>query len=167
MLRSNLRASLVALMFLVATPASLVAASAPRAELAGRPLPLHQVANYHCHDFEYPIIRCFTSSAALESDVTSVLASTRAVSAQAVTYVRVWDLTWYAGYSMFISQNYGNLGSIGWNDRISSYVAQNGESGEFFTNAYGGGAIDSFCCSQSAPTLSSTFNNAFSSVYRT
>jgi hypothetical protein len=134
MLRSSFLAWPVALVLVVLTPVSISAGSGLRAELLGRPLPLVAVANHHCHDFAYPVIRCFDSASALKADVAQASAdsNTRTLAAAAVTYVRVWDLTWYAGASMFISQNYSNLGTIGWNDRISSYAAQNGESGEFF-----------------------------------
>jgi len=40
-----------------------------RAELDGRPIPPTDAGNYHCHDFDYPLIRCYRTAAELEDAV--------------------------------------------------------------------------------------------------
>ncbi len=143
------------------------------AELEGVPIPATAAGEYFCHDFDYPLIRCFRSGDALEAavearGVTTTLGSeTLDLSTTAVSYVKIYDYTSYAGSYAYISQDYSYLGDIGWNDRISSYIALNSETGAFYTNGGYGGTIDYFCCNEGVPSLSSTFNNQISSVRRT
>jgi len=40
-----------------------------RATLDGAPIDPREAGNYYCHDREYPLIRCFSTSEALERDV--------------------------------------------------------------------------------------------------
>lgn len=40
-----------------------------RAVLDGEPIPAHDVGRYHCHDRDFPLIRCFTTEAARDADV--------------------------------------------------------------------------------------------------
>lgn len=67
---------LVVLLFCAAAFAALVATTAtkvdgPRlsARLGGSLIDPQEVSLYHCHDLDYPMIICFTSSAELEEDV--------------------------------------------------------------------------------------------------
>lgn len=142
------------------------------AELEGQPIPATSAGDYYCHDFDYPVIHCFRTADALERSVEGLTAVVGADSATiagttAVSYVKIYDYASYAGNYAYISQDYSQLGDIGWNDRISSYIALNSETGAFYTNAGFGGTIDYFCCNQGVASLSSTFNNQISSVRRT
>lgn len=65
---------------------------------------------------------------------------------------------------MHMSENYSLLSLIGWNDRISSYVAKNSMSGAFWTDWLYTGVRYNFCCNQQVGSLGS-YNDTFSSVF--
>ena len=140
------------------------------ADLEGTPIPATSVGDYYCHDFDYPFVHCFATAVRLEKVVEGVLGPSSdpsVLGAAAVSYVKIYDYASYAGSLAYISQTYGNLGDIGWNDRISSYIALNRETGAFYTDSWYSGSIDYFCCNQGVASLSSTFDNRITSVKRT
>jgi hypothetical protein len=142
----------------------VVAAAEVRATLSayldGVAIPLSDVSKYYCDDFSYPVITCSVSPIVqgARSTVQSLLAS--------VDYVTVYDQAGYAGPSLNVSQDYGSLLSIGWNDRISSFKVRNSETGRFFVDWFYGGSGWSFCCNTLQPTLGG-YDNTFSSIQRT
>jgi hypothetical protein len=156
------------LLILAAAVAPVATAAGPkdeklRAFLDGKPLPLAQVGNYYCHDFNYPEIDCYSTLDGLESSMaTPLLAALTA----GVTYVTIYDYVGYAGSAMNVSEDYVALSTIGWNDRISSYIVRNYESGSFFTDWFYSGTQWNFCCNGSVYDLQG-FSNTFSSVKRT
>jgi len=139
--------------------AGTVSADQLTATLDGKPLELKQVANYYCDDFSYPEIHCFTHPATLESRVAPI------ISAAAIDYVTVYDFSLFAGPYMYMSQDYTVLAVIGWNDRISSFVARNSETGHFYTDWFYSGTGYYFCCNQQVGSLGS-YSDTFSSVHR-
>jgi hypothetical protein len=130
------------------------------AYLDGRPIPPAAISRYYCDDFSYPVIRCSTSALAIDLRVTALLLLT------SVDYVTIYDNSSYQGSFMHISQDYGSLLSIGWNDKIGSFKGRNSESGRFWTDWFNGGTSWSFCCNQNVGSLGS-YNNTFSSMHRT
>ncbi len=137
------------------------------ADLDGKPIPLISVGEYHCHDLDFPVIHCFRTAEARDVALGAVRAPAGATAAAAaVVYVTFYEHSSYGGASIAASQDYDILATIGWNDRISSYKGRNSETGRFYVDWFGGGANDSFCCNQWVSSLGS-FNDAFSSVYRT
>lgn len=134
------------------------------ADLDGRPIPVAQVGRNFCHDRDYPVIHCFSTARGLESARSSLSASAAAVTDSA-NYVVVFSGQTYSGNYFYISQNYDMLAVVGWNDRIRSYKALNGYPGRFYTDWFGSGAEQSFCCNNAIPYLSSMFDAQFSSVY--
>jgi len=56
--------------------------------------------------------------------------------------------------------------TIGWNDRMSSFKARNGETGRFWTDWFNGGSSWPFCCNSQVSGLGA-YDNTFSSVQRT
>ena len=151
------------------TPAAAPAlASAPvsavSADLDGRAIALEQVGSLHCHDLDFPRIHCFTT----EGDLQSAMAteSSGPIAAAASTaYVEIFEYTSYSGGAMVVSQDYSMLATIGWNDRISSFIAVNAASGTFYTDWLYGGSTWSFCCNQAASSIGA-FNETISSVKR-
>jgi hypothetical protein len=148
-------------------PSAPAMAASPQvsATLDGQAIPLSQVSAYSCHDLEFPTIRCFRQS----RDRNLALANEAGqlqIAAAAVVYVTVYDQAAYLGSSLSISQNYDSLAVVGWNDRVSSFRARNAETGRFATDWFGGGSSWAFCCNQATANLG-TYNNTFSSVYRT
>lgn len=164
------RAIAVAGLFLLVVSASMSpalaaddAANGLRADLDGRPLDLVKVGKYFCHDFDYPVIHCFSKPSALEASATARVG--QLTSATAVNYAIIYEFTSYQGAYMYLSQDYSLLSLLGWNDRISSLKALNSQTGVFWTDWLYSGSPWTFCCNSQVPWLG-TYDNAFSSVYR-
>ncbi len=126
----------------------------------GRQIPLSDVSRYYCDDFSYPVIRCSTLQVVVEARALIVEL------AAGVDYVTIYDQATYFGAFMHVSQDYGSLLSIGWNDKISSFRGRNSEKGRFWTDWFNGGTSWSFCCNQNVGSLGA-YNNTFSTVHRT
>lgn len=159
-------AGLVAVSLLAASlvnPASALGAEEIEADLEGRSIPARWISSYFCHDLEFPLIRCFQSASRLEADLGERMST---VALAAVIYVTIYDDTSYGGAYMQVSSDYDALAIVGWNDRVSSYKARNGETGSFYADWYHGGTGHAFCCNSSVPGLGGQ-NNTFSSIYRT
>jgi hypothetical protein len=147
-------------------PAALADSKAARsvelsADLDGKPIPLVDVARYHCEDLDFPRIHCFETAAEVGA-APGMLAAAQV----GYTYVTIYDGASFAGASLAISEDYDVLAALGWNDRVSSFRARNSESGAFYTDWFHGGTGYAFCCNSQVPLLGA-YNNTFSSVYRT
>jgi hypothetical protein len=153
------------LALLPATP-SMAAEPEVVVTLDGRPIPAAAIAKHHCHDLEFPVVRCFSSASARDLTLSAEAGLMGAATVTAVAYVTMYDGSAFSGSSFLVSQNYDALASIGWNDRVSSFKARNSETGRFYTDWFAGGSSWAFCCNQQTASLGS-FNNTFSSVYRT
>jgi hypothetical protein len=106
--------------------------------LDGQRIPLVDVSLYHCHDIEAPIIRCFRTAAERDDELVQDLRSTGSVgttsdlslasilSSQSVNYVLWYAAIDYGGTSMFTSGAISNLGTLGWDNMISSFKSTNG-----------------------------------------
>ena len=138
--------------------------SSPSSELVayldGVPIPLADVSKYSCDDFSFPTINC--SRVPLLADARTALF----VALTGIEYVTIYDKASYGGSYMNVSQDYSALGLIGWNDKISSFIARNGETGSFWTDWLYLGSSWSFCCNTQQPSLGG-YDNTFSSVKRT
>jgi hypothetical protein len=162
---------LLAWLVLVAT-APVAAAKDTRitADLDGTPIAASSSSAYYCHDFDYPRIHCFRSAEELQAAVglagptSAALVSTS--SAPSGTWVTVYSDASYAGSFAYLSHNYDRLGDIGWNDIISSFSVNVGFSGRFAENTFGAGWQYYWCCYQNIPYVGSSYNDKFSSFYR-
>jgi hypothetical protein len=130
------------------------------ADLDGRPIKLSEVGHWYCHDFDYPVIHCFSEPARASAG----LAGTATALASGVTYVTVYEYTSWQGAFMHMSENYSILALIGWSDRISSFEVHNSMSGAFWTDWLYGGTRYNFCCNQEVNSLGG-YNDTFSSVF--
>jgi len=139
------------------TSAATGGPAALTATLDGRPLKLSSVADWYCDDFSYPAITCFSDPSALATRDATLTATS------SLEYVTIYDFTSYQGSFMHVSQDYTVLATIGWNDRISSFIARNSLEGDFFVDWFYGGDSLHFCCNSAVPSLGS-FDNSFSSV---
>jgi len=174
--RLHLSATILVLVLLVgALPATASDGSSPlHADLDGRQIALERVSDFYCHDFDWPDIHCFATSESLEAAVAEVLGDAGSLGPDVVDpggsggtpYIRVFDLSWYAGAYIYLSADYPDLGVIGWNDRISSYTGSNSQSSSLSVNIGYSGSTLLVCCNQKAATLSSTFDNKISSAMR-
>lgn len=156
----------LALVLALVVPAT-AAAAGPHAELDGRPIALSLVPDFYCHDLAYPIIRCFRTPDALSADL--VRGGPHAASATVstgVAYVTIYQDISLSGPFTTLSQDYDNLGSIGWNDRVSSFKSLNGYGGRFWTDASRSGSSYSFSAGAVVTYVGDAFNDTFSSVYR-
>lgn len=167
----NRRRSTVALALaaaLLAPPAAWAAEPIARvtADLNGKAIELSAVGSYHCHDFDYPRIHCFTTADALGATVEAAFGVVGPLGTTAVNYVLIFENAAYGGASMYVSQDYSALTFIGWNDRISSFKAQNSETGSFYWDWLYGGTPYTFCCNQNVWSLG-IWNDNISSVQRT
>ena len=97
----------------------------------GQEVALNDTAAHHCHDGDYPQIRCFDS--AVERDLDLVVQTARGAIAlgpepeppPATYYVTWYEAANYGGSSFTASASYSNLGVLGWSDRISSFKSLN------------------------------------------
>lgn len=143
------------------------------AVLDGRPLKLKDVSKFYCHDFDYPKITCSRDPLVAQESVAEAVEEIEAVALadglmeeeELAAYVTVYDYTTFAGSWMTIYNDYDALFWVGWNDRISSYRGRYYNSGTFYTDWYGGGTADWFCCNTYVSSLGG-LDNSFSSVYR-
>ncbi len=133
------------------------------ADLDGAPIAVADIPNHNCHDLDFPRIHCFAAAADLEAAV----AAAQGDSATSLNdYAVVYAGTYFSGSSLYISQNYDALAIVGWNDRIRSYQGLNNGLGTFWTDWYATGSHLDFCCNANIATLTTTFDQAISSVYR-
>jgi hypothetical protein len=137
------------------------------ADLEGTPIGIAEVSSYYCHDLDYPKIHCYENSTALEAAVSSIESDRAALSGDAAAglqYVKLFDLTGYAGQFIILSINYDNLSTIGWNDKVSSFIGVNNLSFGLWNDPYQSGYGLIRCCNQRAASLSATYDNQFSST---
>ena len=174
-MRAKIRLSvMLAVGALALTAGSVVAANPPSgsthdglsASMEGSPIFLSAVAASPCHDFEYPIIRCFRSLERLMAAVESRERRDRQVARSAATasagYVIAYDFYNYAGTNpKVLSSDQAWLVFIGWNDVTSSFKSF-GATGRWWENSPNGGFVYSYGSSTQVPVLSSTYNNKFS-----
>lgn len=159
--------ALAAAVLMVAATTRPVAAAGPQviADLEGKPIPTDRIPDYFCHDRDFPQIHCYRTASRLDAALGTATSSPSPLAGSA-DYVVVFSSPSYAGSYFYISQNYDALAVVGWNDRVRSYRALNGASGSFWTDWFENGTGQLFCCSQTVPVLSATFDRQFSSVYR-
>ncbi len=102
------------------------------AYLGAQRIPLGTVASYHCHDRDYPVIRCFLTAA----ERTGEEAAPDAVSGRGTVLASPASLMspyvrWYrdannsgASFEAYVYE--ADLASIGWDNQISSFTPLNG-----------------------------------------
>jgi hypothetical protein len=144
------------------------------AELDGRPIALGDVSGYHCHDRAYPVIRCFGTALERDRDEGVPEAATKpamdgdsaeAIAAATDSYVRWYLDANYGGPSFDASLAYSDLGSVGWNDKISSFSTYPGGHARWWRDVgLTGGSWD--WGTTSVPYVGDAANDKFSSVER-
>ena len=162
-------------MLAAAAPATASAAGPVRAVLDGKAISLAEARSLSCHDFDYPVLTCFRTAADMEaaaaaragssgSSTPSGGSATAPLAAAATGYVIVWVDGQYVGSARALSQDYSYLGTIGWNDVISSFKSY-GATGHFWENAPTGGFIYNFYPTSQASYVGDYYNDKFSSLY--
>jgi hypothetical protein len=146
----------------LAAPTSVAGDDGLSATLDGRTVPIERIGRYDCHDFDYPVIRCFTSARQAGVDIEARLADEDASASRvlAIGYVTVWEHVSFGGASMTLSSSQPWLSAIGWNDRISSFRSF-GATGGFWEHSPSGGFWYPYGSSAYVTSLGS-FNDQFS-----
>ena len=146
----------------LAAPASVGGADELSATLDGRRIAIERIGRFDCHDFDYPVIRCFSSPRDAGIDIEARVADDDAAGSLALLsgYVTVWEHTLFGGASMTLSSSQPWLSSIGWNDRISSFRSF-GATGGFWEHSSSGGFWYPYGSSAYVTSLGS-FNDQFS-----
>ncbi len=155
--------------------ASLIGTGAPApatatrsvASLDGRPIPLTRMARLHCHDLDGGAFRCFRTERALSTALARMISRPfrpGGASIQAVSYVRLYEHELYAGASIALSQDYPNLSSIGWNDRMTSFKVLNSGDGSMHRDSQYQSGSYGFCCTTQVSNVGSSWNDVVSSV---
>ncbi len=161
MQRSWVRA-LVAALVVSAVFGGSVNAGRLSARLGDAEISLGQAGAMSCHDFDYPVLRCFASPQALDLDVVRRVEMNAVPAAVAATgYVTFWEHASYAGSQMTLSADQPWLNSIGWNDRISSFKSF-GASGRFLENSPGSGFIYYYSSGVQVAYVGNFYNDKFS-----
>jgi hypothetical protein len=154
MRRSLLFGALVAALLLDCPTGALARGVMPespaqvQAVLYGRPIPLKEVVNHHCHDLDAPVYRCFETEA--ERDVDALVfvdvdltgATTSSLDALvgplgtlSFTFALAYTAINYGGSSLLISNPTPDLSVFGWNDTISSFKSTNGGRPKWWSGA--------------------------------
>jgi hypothetical protein len=153
-----------------ATPSNASAAGPVRAFLDGRPVSLAEARSLSCHDFDYPVLTCFRTPAELEAAAAARAGSVveggaaGTLSATTTGYVIVYVDGGYSGSARALSQDYSYLGTIGWNDVISS-LRSYGATGHFWEDAPSGGFEYFFYPTSAVSYVGDYYNDKFSSLY--
>jgi hypothetical protein len=147
------RAVLTALL-LAAMTAPQVSADGLSATLDGKRIRMSRVPSLHCHDFDYPVIRCFSTSNLIVEDVAARLDATQADSARLLSsgFVTAYQDVTYGPPSITLSNDYPSLSVLGWNDRISSFKSF-GATGGFWEHSPSGGFFDAYTSTTMASSL--------------
>lgn len=147
--------------------ASAVDSRGLRAELGGNAISVRDVANFHCHDRDFPVIRCFDTPAPRDRELAQGGSDEGDVSSSAAMAVHY--VTWYADAGYAEPPSFAafwpepNLAAYGWNDKISSFRTYNGGHPKWWQDVgYGGTAWDWGTISVSY--VGNSANDQFSSV---
>lgn len=160
-------------LMLVTAPAASTAGDAAHATHRDVSIPLEDVSRYHCHDGQYPLIRCFDTSDERDADVGEQPAKDLAsfveadgfdLSLTVVAYVTFWEHAAYGGASYTASQPNPNLGEYGWNDKVTSFMSLNGQRPKWWEHANYGTPAWRWSAGAWVSNVGSGANDTFSSV---
>jgi hypothetical protein len=130
----------------------------------GAAISLDEARELSCHDFDFPIIRCFATAGLLETEVARRVEVSAAAGPAPLAgdgYVTVYENVLYAGSALTLSADQPWLSSVGWNDRISSFKSF-GATGNFREDSPGGGFIYGYGATTQISSLTGTYNDKFS-----
>jgi hypothetical protein len=137
-----------------------------RAVLSGVDIPTSEVALHHCHDLMYPVYTCFQTEAQRDADALALSADIALgpLSSTGFTYALAYEAIDYGGNSLLISTSIPDLGTLGWNNRISSFKSTNGGHPKWWAGAAYSGLAWHWGISAWVPYVGSAANDQFSSV---
>jgi hypothetical protein len=155
-----------AIVFLTVVGGSVNAAEpiSVSATFDGAAISLDEARGLSCHDFDFPILRCFATASVLETEVAKRVQVGAAAGLAALAgdgYVTVFENVQYGGSALTLSADQPWLSSVGWNDRISSFKSF-GATGNFREDSPGGGFIYGYGATTQISSLTGTYNDKFS-----
>lgn len=163
MRRKSWVSGVMAIAALAGLAAPVAAQDGLSATLDGGRLRVDRIPSYHCHDFDLPVIRCFSTAEGLAADIARRLSGSRDPALLLGGYVTVFEHSNQGGASLSLASDASSLAAYGWNDRISSFQS-NGTSGTFREHSPPGGFSFGFGPTTRVDTLSATYNDKFSAL---
>lgn len=131
--------------------------------LDGRSATVPAAAKNHCHDAVKGTLECFSSASARDAAWQAIRLS-QPLSPASNGYVIAWVGATYTGASVVLTQDYANLTTIGWNDRISAYKVYTNLTGAFYEHSNYWGLTQFFCCFSQVSYVGNAYNDRFSSI---
>jgi hypothetical protein len=161
-LKIRLGTAVVSAMLLATMVAPQVSADGLSATLDGKRIKVARVASLNCHDFDYPVIRCFSTPDLIAGDIAARLDPGDAAGARLLLagWVTAYQDNFYGGPSISLSTDQSSLTALGWNDRVSSFKSF-GATGGFWEHSPSGGFFHGYTTTTLASSLGS-HNDAFS-----
>lgn len=154
---------------LMVAPVPVAANDGFSAVLGGAPITLAEAAQLSCHDLEYPVLTCFTTSDAMQADVNRRTGGSmprvaiKPLSVTILGYVTAYANQGFSGASVSLAHDYADLGAIGWNNRISSFISH-GAGGAFYDLTSYYGTPYYFGATTSVSYVGGAYNDTFSSI---
>jgi hypothetical protein len=167
MMKARLARAVASAILLAAIVAPQASADDLSATLDGKRIRIDRVPSLNCHDFDYPVIRCFSTPDLVAADIAARLDAGSAEGARLLStgYVTVFQDVYYGAPFISLSNDQTSLSSIGWNDRISSFKSY-GASGGFYEHSPTGGTWYAYGSSTQIGSLGA-MNDKFSAFYIT
>jgi hypothetical protein len=158
----RVRAISIALL-LVTIVAPSASADNLSATLDGKRIRIDRVADLNCHDFDYPVIRCFSTADLLAADIAVRVGGKDAGNARLLLsgYVTAYKDNGNGGPSISISNDQTSLSTLGWNDRISSFKSF-GATGGFWEHSPSGGFFYGYTTTTQVSSVGGAYNDKFS-----
>ena len=155
-MKTKLGRAVLSALLLGAMVAPQVSADGLSATLDGKRIRMSRVPTLQCHDFDYPVIRCFSTSHLIAEDIAARLDAAGADGARLLSsgYVTVYQDVSYGPPSISLSTDFPSLSVLGWNDRISSFKSF-GATGGFWEHSPSGGFFDAYTTTTMASSLGS------------
>jgi hypothetical protein len=160
--KTRLRTALVSAILLATVAAPQVSADGLSATLDGKRIRISRVPTLNCHDFDQPVIRCFSTPDLLASDIEARTNPALAEGARLLSagWVTAYHDHFFGTPSISLSGDWPSLSVLGWNDRISSFKSF-GATGGFWEHSPSGGFFHAYGSTTQTPSLGS-HNDAFS-----
>jgi hypothetical protein len=140
-----------------------------------------EASHHFCHTRDYPVVRCFDSQLEVDADLVWIepqepgdpgspadaAESSRSSGEMSPDFsgaytIAYWDIN-YGGTALTLYSDIPNLGTLGWNDSISSIKSVNCGVPRYWADAGYGGLYWQNGCDAWSPSLSGA-NDTFSSV---
>jgi hypothetical protein len=142
-------------------PSAVTATANTGATLAGRSIPVSDVRLYHCHNARAAVYSCFASASERDRDARR---ATRYLAAGSVAYVILYEHAYYGGASITLFDPVAHLGSLGWNDAVSSFKSLNGQRPKWWRDTYFAGTAWRWTAGAWVSYVGDAANDQFSSV---